>query len=101
MTRMVNCIKHGQEAEGLERTPYPGDLGKRIFENVSKAAWQEWLAHQTMLINEYRLTPIEPKDRKFLEEQMEQYFLWLRRQNTRRLCTAQRIIFTLTLDDSG
>jgi Fe-S cluster biosynthesis and repair protein YggX len=62
------------EAEGLDRLPYPGDLGKRIFENVSKQAWQRWLAHQTMLINEYRLTPIEPKARKFLEEEMEKFF---------------------------
>lgn len=74
MTRMVQCVKLGTEAEGLARPPYPGELGQRIFDNVSKQAWQQWLAHQTMLINEYRLTPIEPKDRKFLEEQMERYF---------------------------
>ena len=74
MTRRVQCVKLGIEAEGLDRQPYPGELGKRIFENVSKEAWQHWLAHQTMLINEYRLTPIEPKDRKFLEQQMQQYF---------------------------
>ncbi|HXH03793.1 MAG TPA: oxidative damage protection protein [Candidatus Competibacteraceae bacterium] len=74
MARMVNCVKLGREAEGLERQPYPGELGKRIFEHVSKEAWQMWLRHQTMLINEYRLTPFEPKARKFLEEQMELYF---------------------------
>ena len=74
MARMVQCVKLGTEAEGLDRKPYPGDLGQRLFDNVSKQAWQQWLAHQTMLINEYRLTPIEPKDRKFLEEQMEKYF---------------------------
>lgn len=74
MARTVNCVKLAIEAEGLDRQPYPGELGKRIFDNVSKQAWQQWLAHQTMLINEYRLTPIEPKDREFLEEQMEQYF---------------------------
>ena len=74
MTRMVNCIKLGKEAEGLERMPYPGDLGQRIFEQVSKEAWQMWVQHQTMLINEYRLTPIEPKARKFLEEEMEKFF---------------------------
>ena len=74
MARMVNCIKLDREAEGLDFAPYPGELGKRIYENVSKQAWQGWLQHQTMLINEYRLTPIEPKARKFLEEQMEQYF---------------------------
>ena len=74
MTRMVNCIKLGKEAEGLERPPYPGELGKRIFENVSKEAWQGWLQHQTMLLNEHRLSPVNPKDRKFLEEEMEKYF---------------------------
>ena len=74
MSRMVNCVKLSRAAEGLERLPYPGELGQKIYENVSKEAWQMWLRHQTMLINEYRLTPIEPKDRKFLEEQMEQFF---------------------------
>ena len=73
MTRMVNCVKIGREAEGLVRVPYPGDLGKRVFENVSKQAWADWLKHQTMLINENRLSPMDPKARKFLEEQMEQY----------------------------
>ena len=74
MTRMVNCVKLGHEAEGLARVPYPGELGKRVFENVSKQAWADWLKHQTMLINENRLSPMDPKARKFLEEQMEQYF---------------------------
>ena len=74
MTRMVQCIKLGREAEGLDRPPYPGELGKRIYLHVSKEAWQQWLRQQTMLINEYRLTPIEPRARKFLEEQMEQFF---------------------------
>ena len=74
MTRMVQCVKLGREAEGLERPPYPGELGKRIYANVSKEAWQQWLRQQTMLINEYRLTPVEPKARKFLEEQMEGFF---------------------------
>ena len=74
MARMVKCIKLGREAEGLDRPPYPGELGKRIYLNVSKEAWQQWLRQQTMLINEYRLTPIEPQARKFLEEQMEQFF---------------------------
>ncbi|MGI9302423.1 MAG: oxidative damage protection protein [Gammaproteobacteria bacterium] len=74
MTRMVNCIKLGKEAEGLDFAPYPGELGKRIYENVCKEAWQAWLGHQTMLINEYRLTPVEPQARKFLEEEMEKYF---------------------------
>lgn len=74
MSRTVNCIKLGVEAEGLNRPPYPGELGQRIFDNVSMQGWQEWLQHQTMLLNEYRLTPIEPKDRKFLEEEMEKFF---------------------------
>ncbi len=74
MARMVNCVKLGREAEGLDRPTYPGDLGKRIWQNVSKEAWQGWLGHQTMLINEYRLTPVDPKARKFLEEEMDKYF---------------------------
>ena len=74
MTRTVQCVVLGSESEGLERQPYPGELGKRIFENVSKQAWQRWLGHQTMLINEYRLTPIEPKARQFLEKEMEKFF---------------------------
>ncbi len=74
MTRMVKCIKLGREAEGLDRPPYPGELGQRIFDNVSKEAWQMWLQHQTMLINENRLSPIDPRARKFLEEQMEKFF---------------------------
>lgn len=74
MSRTVNCIILGKEAEGLDYAPYPGELGKRIYDNVSKEAWQRWLAHQTMLINEYRLTPMEPGARKFLEGEMEKYF---------------------------
>lgn len=74
MTRMVNCVLLKREAEGLERPTYPGEKGKRIFENVSKEAWGQWLKQQTMLINEYRLSPINPKDRKFLEEEMEKFF---------------------------
>ena len=71
---MVHCVLLGREAEGLDRPPHPGELGQRIFENVSKQAWAQWLGHQTMLINEYRLTPIEPKARAFLEQEMEKYF---------------------------
>lgn len=74
MSRMVNCVKLGQEAEGLDRAPYPGELGQRIYENVSKQAWADWLKHQTMLINENRLSPMDPKARTFLEEQMEKFF---------------------------
>ena len=71
---MVNCVKLEKEAEGLERPTYPGELGQRIFENVSKEGWQEWLKFQTMLINENRLSPVDPKSRKFLEAEMEKYF---------------------------
>ena len=74
MARNVKCVKLRKELEGLERPPYPGDLGSRILENVSKEGWNMWLQHQTILINEYRLTPIEPKDRKFLEDEMEKFF---------------------------
>lgn len=74
MSRMVNCVLLKVEAEGLGYAPYPGELGRRIYENVSVRAWQQWLAHQTMLINEYRLTPIEPEARKFLEGEMEKFF---------------------------
>ena len=74
MARTVNCVMLGAEAEGLDYAPYPGELGQRIYENVSKEAWARWLGHQTMLINEYRLTPIEPEARKFLENEMEKYF---------------------------
>jgi len=73
MPRTVYCMYLKREAPGLERIPYPGDLGKRIYENISAEAWQAWLKHQTMLMNEYRLTPIEPKARKFLVEEMEKF----------------------------
>ena len=74
MSRTVHCIKLQREAEGLAYAPYPGELGKRIFEHVSKEAWTQWLAHQTMLINENRLSPLDPKARKFLEGELEKYF---------------------------
>ena len=74
MTRKVKCVLLGVESDGLEYVPYPGELGQKIFENVSAPAWQQWLGHQTMLINEYRLTPIEPQAREFLEKEMEKFF---------------------------
>lgn len=74
MTRLVQCVLLKTEAPGLDRPPYPGPLGQRIFENVSRQAWAQWINHQTMLINEYRLTPIDPKARKFLETEMEKFF---------------------------
>lgn len=74
MARMVHCIKLGKEAEGLDYPTYPGELGKRIFDNVSKEAWKAWLDQQTMLMNEYRINPLDPKARKFIEGEMEKYF---------------------------
>jgi Fe-S cluster biosynthesis and repair protein YggX len=74
MSRTVQCVVLQREAPGLDRPPYPGPLGQRIFEHVSKEAWERWRAHQTMLINEYRLSPVEPKARKFLEGEMEKFF---------------------------
>lgn len=73
MSRMVHCVKLAKEAEGLSFPVYPGELGQRIFDNVSKEAWQMWLKHQTILINENRLSPIEPRARKFLEQEMEKF----------------------------
>ena len=74
MTRTVHCIKLGKEAEGLDAPTYPGELGQRIFENVSKVAWKLWLGHQTILINEHRISPVDPESRKFLETEMEKFF---------------------------
>src|ERR1035437_8885862 len=74
MARTVNCIKLGKEAEGLEFPPYPGELGKRIWESVSKEAWAAWLKHQTMLVNENRLNLADARARKYLATQMEKHF---------------------------
>jgi Fe-S cluster biosynthesis and repair protein YggX len=73
MSRTVNCARLGREAEGLDFPPYPGELGQRIFDEISKEAWQQWLAHQTMLINENRISPMDPDARKFLVEQMQKF----------------------------
>lgn len=73
MSRTVHCAKLGIEAEGLDFAPWPGPLGQRIFSEISKPAWQQWLAHQTMLINEYRLNPLDPKARQFLGGEMEKF----------------------------
>ena len=73
MSRTVFCVKLKRDAEGLAFAPWPGDLGGRIYMQVSKEAWAMWLAHQTMLINENRLSPLDPKTRVYLEEQMEKY----------------------------
>jgi Fe-S cluster biosynthesis and repair protein YggX len=74
MSHTVHCIKLNKETEGLDYPPYPGELGRRIYEQASKEAWQMWLQHQTMLINEYRLNPIDPKAREFLAQEMEKFF---------------------------
>ena len=71
---MVQCVMLKCEAPGLDRPPYPGALGQRIYAQVSKEAWARWIQHQIMLINEYRLSPIEPKARQFLEAEMEKFF---------------------------
>lgn len=73
MSRTVFCLKHRTESEGLDFTPWPGELGQRIFAGIGKPAWAEWLAHQTMLINENRLSPLDPKHRAYLQTEMEKY----------------------------
>ncbi len=74
MARMIHCITLGREAEGLDFPPVPGALGVRIFESVSKEAWQQWVKYQTMLINENRLSLMDQRARKYLAEQMEKHF---------------------------
>ena len=73
MARMVNCIKLGKEAEGMDFPPYPGELGKRIWTEVSKEAWAAWLKHQTMLVNENRLNLADLRARQYLSRQMERF----------------------------
>jgi Fe-S cluster biosynthesis and repair protein YggX len=73
MSRTVHCAKLGIDAEGLDFAPWPGPLGQRIYAEVSKPAWQQWLAHQTMLINENRLNPLDPGSRQFLAGEMEKF----------------------------
>jgi Fe-S cluster biosynthesis and repair protein YggX len=74
MTRMIQCIKLGKEAQGLDFAPYPGDLGKKLWESVSKEAWADWLKHQTMLVNENRLNLADARARQYLARQMENHF---------------------------
>lgn len=74
MSRTIFCFKLQKEAEGLEKQPFPGPLGEKLFNEISKQAWSMWLTHQTMLINEYRLSLIEPKSREFLKEEMQKFF---------------------------
>ncbi len=74
MAKMVNCIKLGREAEGMDFAPLPGEIGKRLYENVSKEAWQGWIRHQTMLINENRLSLADARARQYLMQQLDAYF---------------------------
>ena len=74
MGEMVNCIILKKEAEGLDRAPYPGEIGQRILENASKEAWAMWMKQQTMLMNENKLSPMDPKHRQFLVDEMEKFF---------------------------
>ncbi len=72
--RMVHCALLKKDLPGLTFQTYPGELGKKIYDTISAEAWKKWLAHQTILINEHRLSPIEPEHRKYLEGEMEKYF---------------------------
>lgn len=74
MSRMIFCCKLKEDSEGMTKPPFPGELGEKIFNQVSQRAWSMWLSHQTMLINEYRLNLMEPKSREFLKEELEKYF---------------------------
>ena len=74
MARTVHCVKLDKDLEGLEKAPFKGDLGQRVFENVSAQAWRSWLEHSKMIMNEYRLNPLDPQSIKIMEEQMEQFF---------------------------
>ena len=74
MARTVNCVKLGREADGLDFPPMPGELGKKLFESVSKEAWAQWIRMQTMIINEYRLNLADAAHRKYLAEQVEKHF---------------------------
>lgn len=71
---MVHCVKLGKEAPGLKFPPFPNELGKRIYNNVSQEAWDGWLRYQTMIINENRLSLADPRARQYITQQMENYF---------------------------
>ena len=72
--RMVHCVKFDKDLPGLDRVPWKGDIGKRVYEKISKDAWKLWLEHSKMVVNEYRLNPLDPSSQKIMEEQMEQFF---------------------------
>ncbi|GAA0495559.1 oxidative damage protection protein [Pigmentiphaga sp. GD03639] len=73
MARMIYCVKLKKEAEGLDFPPYPGELGTKIWQNISKQAWQEWVQTQTRLVNENRLNLADARARKYLQQQMQRY----------------------------
>ncbi len=87
--RIVHCVKFGKDMPGLERVPWKGELGKRVYENVSQEAWKMWIEHSKMLMNEYRLNPLDPQSQKIMEEQMEAVFLRRRREAARGIRPAQ------------
>ena len=107
MARMVNCVKMGREMEGLDEPPFDGPLGQRIYDNVSKLAWEQWQEHMKMLLNEYRLQPWKKEHQEFIVQQMEAYFFGegaekpkdyvppssISRQCAGRRCSCQRIAF--------
>ena len=72
--RMVKCVKLGKDLPGLDRAPWKGELGQRVYQHVSKEAWKMWVDHSKLLLNEFRLNPLDPNSQKIMEEQMEQYF---------------------------
>ena len=83
--RTVMCVKFGKQMEGLDRVPWKGELGQRIFENVSKEAWKMWIEHSKMIMNEYRLNPLDPQSQKDHGRAARAVLLWRRRQAPRRL----------------
>ncbi|HEY0702766.1 MAG TPA: oxidative damage protection protein [Candidatus Acidoferrales bacterium] len=72
--RMVKCVKFGREMPGLDRIPWKGEIGKKVYDNVSKEAWKLWVEHSKMVMNEFRLNPLDPKAQQIMEEQLNNYF---------------------------
>jgi Fe-S cluster biosynthesis and repair protein YggX len=72
--RMVKCVKFGREMPGLDRIPWKGEIGKKVYDNVSKEAWKLWVEHSKMVMNEFRLNPLDPKSQQIMEEQLNNYF---------------------------
>ena len=94
-TRMVHCVKFDKDLPGLDRVPWRGELGKRVYENVSKDAWKLWIEHSKMIMNEYRLNPLDPNSQKIMEEQLEQFFF-----GEGRLCGCRGHMRRVTLEIS-